>query len=176
MPLSVLRSATPLNCPYVINSSDQATKYAFCSFVHLLPASIAVHDAKCFAWGLAMDVLSSGDAHVQGLDTLPVFLPQAGKKQKGAGNWLCALAPQESMNLEMIYSSVKEDYSAVMQSHIFTLFPNSHFSSWTIPWKTVTWKRAVSMHNILSFSLIFCLYFYNQCQCCLQVSIALFFI
>lgn len=72
----------------------------------MLPTSIAVHGAKCIAWGLVMDVLSSADAHVQVLDTLPVFLPQAGKEQKGAGNRLCTPAPQGSMNLEMIYSSL----------------------------------------------------------------------
>jgi len=83
-----------------------ATKYALCSLAHLLPTSIAVHGAKCIAWGLVMDVLSSADAHVQVLDTLPVFLPQAGKEQKGAGNRLCTPAPQGSMNLEMIYSSL----------------------------------------------------------------------
>lgn len=31
------------------------------------------------------------------------------KKQNGADNWLCTPAPQESINLEMIYSSVKEN-------------------------------------------------------------------
>lgn len=79
-----------------------ATMYAFCSFACLLPTSIAACGAKCISWELVMDMLSSGDMHVQGFYALPVYLPQAGKEQKGADNWLCPPAPQGSMSLEMI--------------------------------------------------------------------------
>lgn len=69
--------------------------------------------AKSSAWGL-VHVLSHRDVHAQGLGTLwhvPVLLSKSWQmqKQNSADNALCTPAPQETINPETIYSSLKED-------------------------------------------------------------------